>query len=51
MIKAIADVLASTDWPGLSNTEITQLLGMLGIAEVEAPNKRNRFAHKRDFPS
>ncbi|RKN51258.1 TIGR02391 family protein [Micromonospora endolithica] len=43
VIKAIADVLASTDWPGLSNTEITQLMEMLGIVDVEAPNKRTRL--------
>jgi uncharacterized protein (TIGR02391 family) len=43
VIQAVADVLASTDWPGLSNTEITRLLGMLGIADVEASNKRTRL--------
>jgi uncharacterized protein (TIGR02391 family) len=43
VIQAVADVLASTDWPGLSNTEITRLLGMLRIADVEASNKRARL--------
>lgn len=43
VVQAVADVLASTDWPGLSNTEITRLLDMLGIADIEAPNKRTRL--------
>jgi hypothetical protein len=43
VIQAIADVLASTDWPGLSNTEITRLLANLRIADVEASNKRTRL--------
>jgi len=43
VIQAVADVLASTGWPGLSNTEITRLLAMLKIADVEASNKRTRL--------
>ncbi|NLG23637.1 MAG: hypothetical protein GX555_19670 [Actinomycetales bacterium] len=43
VVQAIADVLASTDWPGLTNTEITRLLAMLRIPDVEAPNKRTRL--------
>lgn len=43
VVQAVADVLASTDWPGLSNAEITRLLGMIGIADVEASNKRTRL--------
>ncbi|MGN9916610.1 TIGR02391 family protein [Micromonospora palomenae] len=43
VVQGVANVLASTDWPGLTNSEITQLLAMLGIADVEAPNKRTRL--------
>jgi uncharacterized protein (TIGR02391 family) len=43
VVQAVADVLASTDWPGLSNAEIGRLLMMLGIADVEAANKRTRL--------
>lgn len=43
VVQAIADVLASTDWPGLTNTEITRLLAMLRIPDVEASNKRTRL--------
>jgi uncharacterized protein (TIGR02391 family) len=43
VVQAVSDVLASTDWPGLTNTEIGRLLMMLGIANVEAPNKRTRL--------
>ncbi|HKT04755.1 MAG TPA: TIGR02391 family protein [Rugosimonospora sp.] len=42
-VQAVADVLASTDWPGLTNAEIGRLLAMLGIADVEAGNKRTRL--------
>lgn len=42
-VQAIADVLASTGWPGLSNAGITRLLGMVRIADVEAPNKSTRL--------
>jgi hypothetical protein len=42
VIEDVADVLASTGWPGLTNSEITKLLAMLGIADLEAPNKRTR---------
>ncbi|TDD34216.1 TIGR02391 family protein [Actinomadura sp. KC06] len=43
VVQAVADVLASTGWPGLSNAEITRLLGMVRVADVEAPNKRTRL--------
>jgi uncharacterized protein (TIGR02391 family) len=43
VVQAVADVLASTDWPGLSNSEISRLLTMLAIPNVEAPNKRTRL--------
>lgn len=43
VVQAVADVLASTDWPGLSNAEMGRLLAMLGIPDVEAPNKRTRL--------
>lgn len=26
VVEGVADVLASTDWPGLTNSEITKLL-------------------------
>jgi hypothetical protein len=42
VVQAVAEVLARTGWAGLSNAEITRLLGMLGIADVQAPNKRAR---------
>ncbi|MFA1551877.1 TIGR02391 family protein [Actinomadura chokoriensis] len=43
VVQAVADVLASTGWPGLSNAEITRLLVMVRVADVEAPNKRTRL--------
>jgi hypothetical protein len=43
VVEGVADVLTSTGWPGLTNSEITKLLAMLGIADVEAPNKRTRL--------
>jgi len=43
VVQAVADVLASTDWPGLSNPEIGRLLATMGIADIEAPNKRTRL--------
>ena len=40
-IKGVADVLAQTDYPGLSNSEIDSLLPMAGIKEREpGANKR-----------
>ena len=40
-IKGVADVLAQTDYPGLTNTEIDVLLPMVGIKRREVgPNKR-----------
>jgi uncharacterized protein (TIGR02391 family) len=44
VVQAIADILASTDWPGLSNNEIEQLLTSARIPDVlDAPNKRSRL--------
>ncbi|WFE52994.1 TIGR02391 family protein [Micromonospora sp. WMMD1155] len=43
VIEGVADVLASTGWPGLTNGEINKLLAMLDIADLEAPNKRTRL--------
>jgi hypothetical protein len=44
VVEGVADVLASTGWPGLTNSEITKLLAMLGIVDVEcASNKRTRL--------
>ena len=43
MVQATADVLASTERPGLSNTEIRRLLTLAHIPDVEAGNKRTRL--------
>jgi len=43
VIQAVADVLASTEWPGLSNTEIHRLLTLAHIPDLEAANKRTRL--------
>lgn len=41
-IKGVADILAQTDYPGLTNSEIDTLLPMAGIARREdGGNKRN----------
>lgn len=42
VVEAVAAVLGSTAWPGLSNAEIDQLFALVGIADVEAPNKHRR---------
>jgi uncharacterized protein (TIGR02391 family) len=45
VVQAICDVLACRDWPGLTHTEISQLLALQRIADdgTEAPNKRTRL--------
>ena len=41
-VRAVCDVLAQTDWPGLSNTEIDQLLSQLRLgARDTSLNKRS----------
>ncbi len=42
-VQPVSDVLASTDWPGLTNAEIGRLLAMLRIEDGEAPDKRTRL--------
>lgn len=42
---AVADVLAQTDYPGLSNSELVRLLPAAKLTELEdGPNKRERLA-------
>jgi hypothetical protein len=43
VVQGVADVLAGIGWPGFTNTEITQLLAILGLSDVEAPNERTRL--------
>jgi uncharacterized protein (TIGR02391 family) len=44
VVEAVCEVLASTDWPGLTNTDIDRLLRMLGIADISpGANKRSRL--------
>lgn len=44
VVEAVCGVLASTDWPGLSGTEIGRLLAMRGIEDVDpSANKRTRL--------
>ena len=44
VVEAVSNVLASTDWPGLTGTEIGRYLGMLGIPDVNpSANKRTRL--------
>lgn len=43
VVEAVCGVLASTDWPGLSGTEISRLLAMRGIEDINpTANKRTR---------
>lgn len=43
-VEAVCEVLASTDWPGLTGTEIGKLLAMLGIGDVSpTASKRDRL--------
>ena len=42
VVIAVCDVLASTDYPGLTWSEIVQVLSLSGVPEIEkASNKRN----------
>lgn len=41
LTKAVAEVLGQTEWPGLSNREIDQLLGQVGVRERPPGNKRD----------
>ena len=42
VVIAVCDVLASTDYPGLTWSEIVQVLSLSGVREIEkASNKRN----------
>lgn len=42
MTKAVCDVLAQTEWPGLTNSEIDQLLEMVRVKDRESgANKRD----------
>jgi uncharacterized protein (TIGR02391 family) len=44
VVQSVTDALASTDWPGLSNNEIEQLLASLNIPDfLDASNKRSRL--------
>jgi uncharacterized protein (TIGR02391 family) len=43
VISAVCNVLASTDWPGLSNSEIDRLMALVGIPDAGGPNKRTRL--------
>ena len=45
-VEAVTNVLASTDWPGLSGTEIGRYLAMLGIDDV---SPGDLVAAVRDF--
>lgn len=45
VVQEIAEIMGSTDSPGLANREIEQLLAAAGIPDVlDAPNKRSRLA-------
>jgi uncharacterized protein (TIGR02391 family) len=45
VVQDIAEIMGSTESPGLANREIEQLLAAAGIPDVlDAPNKRSRLA-------
>jgi uncharacterized protein (TIGR02391 family) len=45
VVQEIAEIMGSTESPGLANREIEQLLAAAGIPDVlDAPNKRGRLA-------
>lgn len=43
VVEGVTAVLASTEWPGLSNSEISRLLAILGIDDVSASSKKTRL--------
>jgi uncharacterized protein (TIGR02391 family) len=44
VVRAVCNVLGSTNWPGLTNSEINELLAALGIPEPgKDPKKRQRL--------
>ena len=45
VVQAVSDVLAATEWPGLSGSEIGRLLSLVNIDDINAPDtKRHRLA-------